>query len=404
MTAGLSATELREPPILDIDPFSDGNLRNPYPFFETLRETAPVVYLAPLNCYAVGRYDEVATVASDYARFTSSTGIGWSDITKPGALRARSPITEVDPPDHSRVRAALTRVLSPLVIRSWREAFLKEAEVVADRVLDQGDVDGVRDIAEGFVLTVFPRVFGIDVPKERLILTGELNFNQLGPDNDRLRAALKRAEPYLEWYADALQRHNMLPGGFGEKIYLAEDAGDFDKGTAMLHVRSFFRAGTDTTMAGIGFTLNQLARQPEAWAALRADPNLIKSAFDEAIRLDSPASVLFRTTREETELSGYRLKADTKIGYYAGAGNRDPRKWERPDEFDVRRQTAGVHLAFGRGAHICIGQMIARLEAECIISALLKRVRSIQLTGEPTFRLVNALRTLDTLPLRLIPA
>lgn len=196
----------------------------------------------------------------------------------------------------------------------------------------------------------------------------------------------------------------MVPGGFGEKIFQEEGRGEFAPGTGALQVRSFFRAGVDNTMAGIGFTLNQLARHADQYDAVRADPAEIKNAFEEAIRHESPAMVLFRTTTGEVELSGYRLAADTKVAFYPGAANRDPRKWAQPERFDIGRQVAGVHRAFGFGAHVCIGQMIARVEAACILRALARRVKRIEPAGEARYRLVNTLRTLDALPLQITPA
>lgn len=403
MNTATPPTALLDPPVLDIDPFSDEVLANPYPFFETLREAGAVAYIKPHDFYAVGRFDEVGEVASDFRRFSSDGGIGLSDIRKPGAWRSKSPITEIDPPEHTSVRAALQKILSPIVVRQWREEFEKHAEVVAQKVLDQRAFDGVSDVAEAFVLGVFPRVLGIDVPSERLVITGELNFNQLGPNNERLARALRRAEPILEWYADQLKRERMLPGGFGEKIFEAEDRGEFAEGTAAAHVRSFFRAGVDTTMAGIGFALNQLAQHPDQFQMIRADPARVRNAFEEAIRHESPSQVLFRTTTKDVELGGYRLKDDTKVGYYPGAANRDPRQWNNPDQFDITRKVLGTHRAFGFGSHICIGQMIARLEAECILGAIAKRVKSVELAGAPEYRLVNTLRTLDSLPLRVTP-
>jgi cytochrome P450 len=225
-----TAPTIADAPVLDIDPFSDEVLLDPLPFFEQLRETGPAVYVPQYDYYAVGRWEEVGQVASDYARFTTTGGIGMGDIRKPGAWRPPSPITEIDPPEHTGVRAALQKILSPIVVRQWREQFEQHAQVVAERVLDQRDVDGVTDICEGFVLGVFPKVLGIDVPPERLIITGELNFNQIGPNNERLQRALKRAEPILEWYADQLKRERMLPGGFGLKIFEAEDRGEFAPG------------------------------------------------------------------------------------------------------------------------------------------------------------------------------
>lgn len=398
-TATLSVPDA---PVLDEDPFSDANIADPYPLFDRMREMAPAVYVAPHGYYAVTRHAEAGIVASDFERFTVEGGVGMSDIRKPGAWRTRSPISEIDPPEHTRVRAALQRILSPLVVKGWKEKFAQRAEEIAEAAVARGRVDGVADITEAYVLEVFPAVLGIAVPPERIKLTGELNFNQLGPNNERVAQALERAAPIMDWYQQVLQREHTLPGGFAEKIYEAEDAGHFDKGTAPLHVRSFFRAGVDTTIAGIGSTLKLLAEHPDQFARVKANPALIKGAFEEALRLESPAQVMFRTTTGEVELGGVRLRADTKVGYHMGAANRDPRQWPDPARFDVTRQTAGVHRAFGMGAHVCIGQMISRLEAESILGALVRRVKRIEPAGASRWRPVNTLRTLDVLPLQLV--
>ncbi len=398
-TATLS---IPDAPVLDEDPFSDANIADPYPLFDRMREMAPAVYVAPHGYYAVTRHAEAGIVASDFERFTVEGGVGMSDIRKPGAWRTRSPISEIDPPEHTRVRAALQRILSPLVVKSWKEKFAQRAEEIAEAAVARGRVDGVADITEAYVLEVFPAVLGIAVPPERIKLTGELNFNQLGPNNERVAQALERAAPIMDWYQQVLQREHTLPGGFAEKIYEAEDAGHFDKGTAPLQVRSFFRAGVDTTIAGIGSTLKLLAEHPDQFALVKANPALIKGAFEEALRLESPAQVMFRTTTGEVELGGVRLRADTKVGYHMGAANRDPRQWPAPARFDVTRQTAGVHRAFGVGAHVCIGQMISRLEAESILGALVRRVKRIEPAGASRWRPVNTLRTLDVLPLQLV--
>lgn len=399
-----NAEPMFEPPELDIDPFTDEILRDPYPFFRTLRDAGAVVRLKPYGIYAVGRYQEAFALVSDHKRFTSTAGMGLTDIRKPGAWRTASPISEIDPPAHTRVRKALAKILSPAVIRQWQSAFEQEAQIVAERVLDRGEVDAVKDIAEAFVLTVFPRVLGVKVSRELFLAIGDMNFNQLGPNNERLRKSLEQAEPFLPKYEQSFQRESMLPGGFGEQIFAAEDAGELLPGTAAAHVRGFLRGGVDTTIAGLGFALNQLARDPRQWEILRDDPAKAKGAFEEAIRYESPAQVLFRTTLAETVLSGYRLAADRKVAYFMGSANRDPRKWVDPDTYEVTRRTQGVHLAFGAGVHMCIGQMIARLEAQCILSAIVRRAKRIELTGEPSYRLINTLRTLERLPLRITRA
>jgi len=403
MSANLkAATRGQDVPVLDLDPYSEETLISPFAFQKALREIGPVAYIPKYRIYATGRHAVVHTVMTDHQRFTSEGGIGLTDIRKPGALRAPSPISEVDPPRHTGVRAALMKVISPVVIRQWREIFLAEAETVVAQALARGEVDGVADVVQAFVLKAFTDALGVKMPREHFLDIGEMNFNQMGPDNEILRRSMAKVGPILDTYQQAFQRESMLPGGFGEKIFEAEDRGEFEKGTAGVQVRSFLRAGVDTTIAGIGETLKLLAENPAEWAKVKADPAKVKGALEEGIRLGSPAQIIFRTTNGPTELEGYHLDGDAKVGLFLGAANRDERKFPDPDRFDIDRDTAGVHLALGAGIHICIGQNIARLEAECILSALVRKIDRIELAGKPAYRPVNALRTLDHLPLRLV--
>ncbi|MDR5651031.1 cytochrome P450 [Ruixingdingia sedimenti] len=389
-------------PVLDIDPYAEEVMRDPEPFHHQLREAGPVVFLSKYGVYAVGRYDVTHKVLHDHVHFLSSGGIGLTDIRKPGALRAPSPISEVDPPQHTQVRAALTKVISPVVLRQWKTSFTEEAGRVVDRCLEKGQVDAVTETVQEFVLNAFTGALGVKMPKANFLDLGEMNFNQMGPDNEIYRRSMERVAPILDDYQRAFQRESVIPGGFAEKIFEAEDRGEFAPGTGGVQVRSFLRAGVDTTIAGIGETLKHLAQNPAEWEKLKANPGKVKAAFDEAIRLGSPARVIYRVTSGEVDLEGCRLRDDMKVGCFLGAANRDPQKFPDPDRFSVDRETAGVHVALGTGVHNCIGQNIARLEAECILGELVRRVDRIELTGEPVYRMVNALRTLESLPVRLV--
>ncbi|MEC7258972.1 MAG: cytochrome P450, partial [Pseudomonadota bacterium] len=154
-------TGLARPPELDIDPFTEANLIDPTAVQTAIRETAPVVWLSRYNLYAVGRHDLVQRALSDYACFTSTGGIGMSDIRKPGAWRTPSPIAEIDPPGHADVRRALQKVLSPVVIRQWREDFTREAEARADAIMGSGTIEAVSELVEPFILKVFPDALGV---------------------------------------------------------------------------------------------------------------------------------------------------------------------------------------------------------------------------------------------------
>lgn len=400
-----AATDLRDAPELDIDPYALEVLRDPYAFHQALREAGPVVRIKPHGVYAVGRHAEAKAVLGDYQRFITGAGIGIQDIRKPGDFRIPSRLLEVDPPEHTQVRAAVTRVLSPIAIRRFKEGFAAKAEALVDQLIAMREFDGVEHCVEAFVLQAFPDAVGVRLPRKETLIIGEMRFNQSGPKNALYHAAMEKAQPYLEWFEKTVQRDAVLPGSIAEMLFQAEDRGEFAEGVASNIVRSFVGGGTDSTIAGMGFTLHQLARHPEQWAKVHADPSRVKAAFEEGIRHEAPFQVTYRTTSAPTELSGIRLEGDAKIGVFLGAANRDPRHWERPDVFDIDRpQLAGNHLAMGTGAHACIGQMIARGESEALLSAMARRIRSIELAGTPTYRPINQMRMLDKLPLRVVPA
>jgi 4-methoxybenzoate monooxygenase (O-demethylating) len=111
----------------------------------------------------------------------------------------------------------------------------------------------------------------------------------------------------------------------------------------------------------------------------------------------------FRTTTRPVELGGVAIPADAKILLFLASANRDPRKWDEPDRFDIGRRAAG-HVAFGAGIHLCVGQMLARLEAEMILTALASRAARIDIVGEPRRKLNNSLRQFASLPVELTPA
>ena len=165
-------------------------------------------------------------------------------------------------------------------------------------------------------------------------------------------------------------------------------------------VRSLLTAGLDTTIQGIAHSLAAFAEFPDQWKVLREKPSLTRNAFEEAIRFASPVMTFFRTTTREVELGGIPLSEGHKVLLFLASANRDPRRWANPDDFAVERESAG-HVGFGLGIHQCVGQMVARLEAEVMIQALLRRVESIEPAGSPRYRLNNTLRTLESLPLRV---
>jgi len=391
-------------PISAIDPFSHAFLRDPYPHHESLREAGPVVWLAQYGIWAMARHQEVRDALTDWQTYCSSAGVGLSDFRKEPPWRPPSIILEADPPLHTRTRAVLTRILSPAAINVLRTTFEREAELLVARLVARREFDGIADLAEAYPLKVFPDAVGISEDgRENLLPYGSMVFNSFGPRNALFDSAMANAGPVRDWIMSKCSRAALASGGLGMQIFEAVDSGELTEPEAGMLVRSFLSAGIDTTVYGLGNALHCFARYPEQWAILRENPALIRGAFEEVLRFEAPVQTFFRTTTRAVDVSGVGIGDGEKVLLFLAAANRDPRRWDKPDTFDVRRRATG-HMTFGTGIHGCVGQAVARLESEAIFRALAKCVASFELTGEPELRLNNTLRGLDTLPLRIVPA
>ena len=390
-------------PVSSVDPFSHAFLHDPYPYHQALREAGPVVWLEQYGIWTMARHEQVRDALTDYETYCSSAGVGLSDFRKEPPWRPPSIILEADPPLHTRTRAVLTRILSPGAIKVLRETFEREAEILVARLVEQREFDGIADLAEAYPLKVFPNAVGIsDEGRENLLPYGTMVFNSFGPRNDLFNAAMANAGPVRDWIMSKCSRAALKPGGLGMQIFDAVDSGELSEDEAGMLVRSFLSAGIDTTVYGLGNALYCLARYPAQWQALRENPALIRGAFEEVLRFEAPVQSFFRTTTKAVEVSGVRLSDGEKVLLLFAAANRDPRRWDKPDTFDVKRRATG-HMTFGTGIHGCVGQAVARLETEAILGALVRRVTTLELTAEPARRLNNTLRGFDTLPLRVVP-
>ena len=395
---------MAEVAISDVDPFDDCLLDDPYPFHERLREAGAVVWLERYGIYASARHAEVTQGLTDWQTFCSGAGVGLDDFRRQKPWRAPSLILEADPPLHTRSRTVLNRALSAKAMAGLRESFRDAAETFADVLLARRRYDAITEIAEVYPLKVFPRAVGLGADGlENLLPYGALAFNAFGPRNKHFDAAMAGASVVVGWINAQCRREALSPDGIGAAIWAAVDSGEVTADEAPLLVRSVLTAGLDTTIIGIGNGLYAFAAHPDEWTKLRENPGQVRAAFDEILRWESPVQTFFRTTTRPTELGGISLPADAKILLFLAGANRDPRKWENPDRFDVTRRAAG-HVAFGAGIHMCVGQMLARLESEMMLTALLARFRRIELAGEPVRKLNNTLRQLAHLPVELTPA
>ena len=388
----------------DVDPYDEALLSDPWDYYRDLRERGALVWLSRYGIWAVGRWAEVREVFGDWRRFCSSRGVGLQDFQRETPWRQPSIVLEADPPEHEKARKVMSRALSGDVVARLREGFQAEAAALVGALIERRRIDAVPDLAQAFPLAVFPDAVGLG-PSERenLLHYGNMVFNALGPDNRLRQEALAMGSTVVPWITERCARHSLTGDGIGATIYQAADAGELTSEEASLLVRSLLSAGVDTTVAALGAAMLSFATHQEQWQLLRDDPSLPRAAFEEVLRFHSPVHSFCRTVNVDTSIGDTALREGDKILCVLASANRDPRRWERADELDIRRSTAG-HVAFGVGIHKCVGQAIARLEGEVLLRALAARVRAIRLDGEPVWRPGNSLRTLESLPIELVAA
>lgn len=389
-------------PTLDVDPYAREALLNPAAWQERLREAGPVVHLPRYDILACGRHREVHAVLGDWRGFVSSRGVGLADLRRDRPWRTPSLLIEADPPAHDRARSALSRVLSPRVVADLKAQLSADAERRVEALCGAGPFDAVADLVRPFVLGVFVDAIGLPASqRETLLAYGAMVFDALGPDNAMRRRSFADARRVSEWIAARCARDALAPHGLGAALYRVADAGQIEEAEAALLVRTLLSAGFDTTVAALASAILQLAADPQALRALALDPALVRPAFEEVLRHASPLRALYRTAATGARIAGWPVPEGTKVLCVLASANRDPREWPDPDRFLIDRRPTR-HLAFGVGAHACLGQMLARQEAEALLTAMARRLAAVEMCGAPRWRTGNAVRTLERLPVAFI--
>jgi 4-methoxybenzoate monooxygenase (O-demethylating) len=385
----------------DIDPFCREFLADPYPFHEHFRELGPVVHLPRYDVWVVARYDQVSAILNNWEVFGSGGGVGIANFHKEGNWRPPSLLLETDPPTHTRARTVMNRAVAPNLLRALKDGFYQEAVRHIDKALELGTFDAVTELSIAYPLKVFPDAVGIAAEEREMLLPyGSMVFNTMGPKNDLYHAALAPVDKILPWVMQRCARNALRPGSLGAEVYKYADTGEVTEQEAALLVRSFLSAGIDTTVHAVGNAILCFAENPGEWQKLRQEPAKARTSFEEVMRFETPFQCYFRTTTRATEIASTPIDAGEKIYVSVAAANRDPRKWEEPARFNISRRVAG-HVGFGTGIHACVGQMIARLEIEALMTAMLERVAAIELAGKPERLIHNTLRAVSKLPVRM---
>ncbi len=366
-------------PSTDIDMFSADSVRNARRVDDGIRELAPAVYLERENIVMLGRYEHVARGLVDWKAF-SSTSRPWHD---PNSVRPEILLTD-DPPRHTQVRAVIGRALSPKAMKAMEDAFRREAELLVDDIMSGAGetIDAVKDVTARYIHKVLPDLMGLPLEgREAMTPFGNAVWATMGPANDLFATAMAQAGNSLEWVDQACSRENIRPDSLGGEMYAAADRGEISAQDAKLLTLTILSAGADTTVITMANAINAFARFPEQYKILRDDPSLLRNAFDETLRWDSPSRMAGRIAKQDVRIEDHVIPEGTRCGLMFSAANRDPRRWDEPERFDIRRDVRG-QVGWGQGIHMCVGKALAQMEANALLGEIVRRVARIEAAGE----------------------
>ncbi len=388
-------------PVLDIDPFSEEFLTDPFKHFGSLRDSGPVFWLDAIGAYGVARHDEVTHVLSNHDVFVSGRGVGLADFKYEPPFRPPSLLLEADPPIHTRTRGLMSKILALPVLKALQPDWQTKARILVSELVERGQIDAVTDLAEEFPMRIFPDAVGLmDEGREHLLTYANIVFNAFGPKNKIFEDGMKGSEIAVAWVTEACKRENLKPNGWGEAVYQSADRGECTHDEAERLVRSFLSAGVDTTVNGISNLMYAFTVFPDEWAKVEPNQQSTRRAFNEGLRWRSTVQTFFRTSSRETSIGDVAIPEGSKIVTFLAAANRDERRWENADTFDITRNASG-HVAFGHGIHACLGQMVARMEADVLLTAMSEKIARINANGPATHRLNNTLCSMASVPITI---
>jgi cytochrome P450 len=374
---------MKEIPLFPYDIFTPDAVRNARAVDDEVREFAPAVRLHD-GVVMLGRHEHVSKGLLDWQTFSSASR-PWHD---PASPRPEILLTD-DPPRHTQVRKVVQDALSPRALERTKavfEAAAKEfvAELRARSTKPGGEaIDAVGEITQAYIFRVLPDVLGL--PQEgRHHMHGfsQMVWATMGPPGELFDEAMSHDySAVIEWLNRTCERDAIDPEGIGAEFFRAADRGQVTLAEAKLLLQTVLSAGADTTYLTMANAIRAWALFPGEYEKLRADPRLLRNAFDESLRWDSPSRMAGRMAVKDVEIDGYTIPAGTRVGLMFAAANRDPRFWDAPEEYRIERDTKHS-LGWGYGVHGCVGRMLAQTEAQALLGAILREVESFEIAGE----------------------
>jgi cytochrome P450 len=376
-------------------------LTDPYRYLDKVREVCPVHREPHHDVVMVTGFPEARQIYNDSATFSSANSVSGPFPGFPVPLegddvsalieeyRDQLPLSDqiivFDPPKHTDHRALMLRLLTPKRLKENEELMWRLVDRQLETFLADGRCDFIKAYASPFTLAIIGDLLGVpDDDKEafRRDLQGgddhTIGSTEVTIRRNPLEALYQRFSAYIE-DRRANPRDDVLTGMATATF---PDGSVPDVGDVARVAVNLFAAGQETTVRFLAAALQILGDQPELQQQLREDRSLVPNFVEEALRLEAPVKGDFRVSRTPSVVGGVEVSAGSCVMVLNGAANRDPRQFERPNDFDVRRENARHHIAFGHGAHTCPGAPLARAEGVVSINRVLDRMGDIRISEE----------------------
>ena len=374
-------------------------LQDPHPFYARLRNEAPVFRDENMGVVFVNTYDLVRKVCAQPKLFSNNFGDQLSSgaateqdpdevaIQKEGWIIKDTMLT-ADPPEHTRYRKLCMKAFSYKRVLQMTQYF----ETIINELIDDLPQSGKLEFKSGFAnkLPMFVIADALGVPREKFEQFEEwsnafiVQLSGIAGKPQRLWAARTVVE-FQKYFVDVIEekRANPTEDVISDLVHadLSEEGDNrkMEYEELLSILQQLLVAGNETTAHTLTAGLYYLLKNPEQMEALINDPSLVDNFVEETLRYLSPTNNMWRVATEDTEIEGVKIKKNELLMIRFGSGNRDEEKFENPDEFDLTRENAKEHLAFGAGIHTCIGAQLARRELQIAFPILLKRLKNIKL-------------------------
>lgn len=376
--------------------FSDPAVQaNPYPIYRELRKTAPVFWNG--RSWLISRYDDIVELLND-PRVSSARAESIFQVLPPDIQQELAPLRHVlgsrmlltDPPTHTRLRNLVTKAFSARGVTEKRATIQQICDRLLDRVIEQGAMDVIRDLAVPLPGWVIANVLGVPPADQENFTRWSRDqvrvYDRPGTEGDRTsimrqgQASMLEMKMYLEEVIAARRREPR--DDLITMLVQAEEQGDrLSTDEMVVMIIALLVGGNNSTAHLIGNAVLTLLRHPDALRQLRASPELIKPAVEEVLRYESPVQATSRVAREAIPLGDYVIEPGQGVSLLFGSANRDDAQFPDPERFEIARHP-NRHLTFAHGPHFCLGSAVARAEAQAAALAIVQRCGDLQLASD----------------------